>query len=83
MKMYENALLRYVGAESTSWRESLIRAEVTADRYAGTSATDDLRSGGEARSESRMVGRLARTEGAAEAASAGGGVRRSARRSYI
>lgn len=30
-----------------------------------------------------MVGRLARTEGAAEAASAGGGERRSASRSYI
>jgi hypothetical protein len=32
VNMYENALLRYVGADKESWRESLMRAEVMADR---------------------------------------------------
>lgn len=79
LNMYPNAFERYVGRDNVSCRDILISAEEIAERYEGTSATLDLRSGGEARRESRIVGRLERMVGWAEVESEGGGVSSRAR----
>ena len=58
----------------------MIRAEVSAWWYVGISTVLELILGGEAIKESITVGRLVRTAGAAVVLSAGGGVKRLARR---
>ena len=58
LKTRLKALGRYFGTPAASCNESLMRADVTASRYEGISAAADRTSGGDASSESKIVGRL-------------------------
>lgn len=70
----------YAASETGSWRDILTSAEVKAWRYDGISTVLELMLGGEAIRESITVGRFVKTAGAAVVLSAGGGVKRLARR---
>lgn len=73
LKIRVKARGRYVGRVTESCRDILIKADVRADRYSGSSEEFEDTSGGEDKRESIIVGRFARTDGLAAEVSAGGG----------